>query len=108
MFEGLLLCNKLVITNRIEFLRLWIHEAHRIYSDRFLTNNDQDLFIKILNEKLAFYFDQVYHNVCQNREAPIYSDILRTDGIYAVKSRIFITKKKNIFFFNRKFLIMKN
>ncbi len=69
MFEGLLLCHKIIITNKVEFLRLWIHEAHRVYSDRFITNNDQELFIKILNEKLAFYFDQVYHNVCQNREA---------------------------------------
>jgi dynein heavy chain len=85
MFEGLLLCHKTIITNKIEFLRLWIHEAHRVYSDRFITNHDYELFIKILNEKLAFYFDQVYHNVCQNREAPIYSDIIRTDGIYEVK-----------------------
>ncbi|CAF0762898.1 unnamed protein product [Adineta steineri] len=82
MFEGLLLCHKIVITNKVEFLRLWIHEAHRVYSDRFLTTNDHDLFIKILSEKLALYFDQVYHNVCYNRETPIYSDIIRTDGIY--------------------------
>jgi len=91
MFEGLLLCNKTIITNKVEFLRLWIHEAHRVYSDRFITNNDQELFIKILNEKLAFYFDQVYHNVCQNREPPIYSDIIRTDGIYEVEQQ-FSTK----------------
>ncbi len=84
MFEGLLLCHIKVITNKVEFLRLWIHEAHRVYSDRFMTNNDHDLFIKILSEKLAFYFDQVYHNVCHNREAPIYSDIIRTDGVYEV------------------------
>ncbi|CAF3412182.1 unnamed protein product [Rotaria sp. Silwood1] len=82
MFEGLLLCHKTIITNKVEFLRLWIHEAHRVYSDRFMTNNDHELFIKILSEKLAFYFDQVYHNVCHNREAPIYSDIIRKDGVY--------------------------
>jgi dynein heavy chain len=85
MFEGLLLCHKTVVTNKVEFLRLWIHEAHRVYSDRLMTTNDQELFIKILSEKLAFYFDQVYHNVCHNREAPIYSDITRTDGIYEVR-----------------------
>jgi hypothetical protein len=85
MFEGLLLCHQTVITTKVEFLRLWIHEAHRVYSDRFQTNDDQELFIKILNDKLALYFDQVYHNVCQNREAPIYSDVLRIDGVYEVK-----------------------
>jgi len=84
MFEGLLLCHRTIITTKVEFIRLWIHEAHRVYADRFLTNDDQELFIKILNEKLALYFDQVYHNVCQNREAPIYSDVLRTDGVYEV------------------------
>lgn len=110
MFEGLLLCNKLIITNKIELLRLWIHEAHRVYSDRFLTNDDQELFIQILNEKLAIYFDQVYHNVCLNRETPIYTDIIRTDGIYEVRLRILSKLKiSTIFFlFNRKFVIMKN
>ncbi|CAF1493626.1 unnamed protein product [Rotaria magnacalcarata] len=82
MFEGLLLCNRTTITTKVEFLRLWIHEAHRVYSDRFMTNNDHELFIKILSEKLGFYFDQVYHNVCYNRETPIYSDIMRKDGLY--------------------------
>ena len=85
MFEGLLLCHPTIITTKVEFLRLWIHEAHRVYADRFLTTIDHELFIKILNEKLALYFDQVYHNVCHNREPPIYSDMLRTDGIYEVR-----------------------
>lgn len=85
MFEGLLLCHSQVITNKVELLRLWLHEAHRVYSDRFLTTNDQELFVKILDQKLAHYFDQVYHNVCHNREAPIYSDIMRTDGVYVVR-----------------------
>ena len=44
--------------------------------------------MKILNEKLGFYFDQVYHNVCQNRQPPIYSDLLRTDRIYEVVRKI--------------------
>ncbi|CAF4716798.1 unnamed protein product [Rotaria socialis] len=82
MFEGLLLCNRTTITTKVEFLRLWIHEAHRVYSDRFMTNSDHELFIKILSEKLGLYFDQVYHNVCYNRETPIYSDIMRKDGLY--------------------------
>lgn len=86
MFEGLLHSYKQVITSKVELLRLWLHEAHRVYSDRFISNDDHDLFVKILSDKLAFYFDQVYHNVCYNREAPIYSDILRTDGIYEVES----------------------
>ena len=88
MFEGLLLCHPHVITNKVELLRLWLHEAHRVYSDRFLTVNDQELFVKTLDEKLALYFDQVYHNVCYNREAPIYSDVMRTDGVYEVRASI--------------------
>ena len=47
MFEGLLLCHPIIITTKVEFVRLWIHEAHRVYADRFLTNDDQELFIKI-------------------------------------------------------------
>ena len=86
MFEGLFQTHKQVITNKVELLRLWLHEAHRVYSDRFISNDDHDLFVKILSEKLAFHFDQVYHNVCFNREAPIYSDVLRTDGVYEVDS----------------------
>lgn len=107
MFEGLLLCHRTIITTKVEFLRLWIHEAHRVYADRFLSSVDQELFIKILNEKLAFYFDQVYHNVCQNREAPIYSDMIRTDGIYEVRREHLVNKlMKSIE--NRKFVIMRN
>ena len=84
MFEGLRLCHTTVTTNKVDLLRLWIHEAHRVFSDRLITSDDQDFFVKILSDKLALYFDQVYHNVCHNREAPIYSDLIRTDGIYEV------------------------
>lgn len=85
MFEGLCQSHKQTITNKVELLRLWLHESHRVYSDRFVSMDDHDGFLKILNEKLGFYFDQVYHNVCFNRETPIYSDLLRNDGIYEVK-----------------------
>ncbi len=107
MFEGLLFCHKTIITNKVEFLRLWIHEAHRVYSDRFINNPDQELFIKLLNEKLAFYFDQVYHNVCQNRETPIYSDVMRSDGVYEVINE-FSNKIFQSFFKSRKFGMMRN
>ncbi|CAF0727175.1 unnamed protein product [Didymodactylos carnosus] len=83
MFEGLLLCSKQLITTKIQILRLWIHEAHRVYSDRFITVKDNEQFVQIiLQEKLAHYFDQVYHNVCPNREQPLFTDILRTDNLY--------------------------
>ena len=84
MFEGLLQIDKRVITTKVELLRLWLHEAHRTYSDRFLTSTDHEFFFKILTDKLAIYFDQVYHNVCHQREPPLYSDLLRTDDVYDV------------------------
>lgn len=88
MFDGLLRCHKQVITNKIQLLRLWIHEAHRVYSDRFITDSDHELFVKILTEKLGIYFDQVYHNICRQREPMVFSDILRADGVYEVKTKL--------------------
>lgn len=108
MFEGLLLCHKTVITNRVELLRLWIHEAHRVFSDRFITTNDHEMFVKILSDKLALYFDQVYHNVCYNRETPIYSDMITTNGIYEVVPRTQCKYSFSQSIHHRKFVIMKS
>ena len=44
----------------------------RVFSDRLNDTKDNEAFVTILSEKLAQYFDQTYHNICHNRQPPIF------------------------------------
>ena len=45
------------IMNSQDFIRLYIHECERTYSDKFINYNDVELFNKILQETLRKAFE---------------------------------------------------
>ncbi len=82
VFQGLLRCDKKIITTRPAFIRLWIHECFRVFSDRLIDDKDRESFIHILSENLGSIFDQTYHNICEKKIPPIFADFLNNDQIY--------------------------
>ena len=46
----------------------------RVFSDRLVDDKDREAFVGILTEKLANLFDQTYHNICQNKQPPIFGE----------------------------------
>jgi dynein heavy chain, axonemal len=82
VFQGLLRCDKRMHTSKATLLRLWIHECFRVFYDRLNEDKDTEAFINILSENLGTFFDQTYHNICPNKQQPIFADFMNVDQIY--------------------------
>ncbi len=82
VFQGLLRCDRKMTTTRPAFIRLWIHECFRVFSDRLIDDKDREAFIHILSENLGSIFDQTYHNICEKKIPPIFADFLNNDQVY--------------------------
>ena len=54
--------------------RLWVHECFRVFSDRLVGDKDHDTFLSLLSEKLGSHFDLTYHNLCPNKQAPLFGN----------------------------------
>lgn len=52
--------------------RLWIHECFRVFSDRLVDVHDNEAFIAMLSDRLGALFDQTYHNLCPNKQPPVF------------------------------------
>ncbi|XP_021360073.1 dynein heavy chain 2, axonemal-like isoform X4 [Mizuhopecten yessoensis] len=82
IFQGLLRAHKDYHDTKSNMTRLWIHECFRVFSDRLVEEKDHETFINILTEKLGTLFDQTYHNICPNKQPPIFGDYMNIDCVY--------------------------
>ena len=58
LFKGLLMSSPETIASSIQLLRLWAHEAYRVYADRLNDEKDVDLFKKSLIDTVKKCFDR--------------------------------------------------
>ena len=58
LFKGLLLSTPETVHSSLQIVRLWSHEAHRVYGDRLNEDKDIFLFRKIVTEILKKCFDR--------------------------------------------------
>ncbi|XP_078526452.1 dynein axonemal heavy chain 2 isoform X1 [Lissotriton helveticus] len=77
VFQGMLRANRDFHDTKAAITRLWIHECFRVFSDRLVNDSDMEIFIGILSEKLASLFDLTFHNICPNKQSPIFGDFIR-------------------------------
>uniref|UniRef100_A0A1I8HFN9 AAA domain-containing protein n=1 Tax=Macrostomum lignano TaxID=282301 RepID=A0A1I8HFN9_9PLAT len=82
VFQGMLRANKSFHDTRAAITRLWIHECFRVFADRLVDDNDKHAFVELLSEKLGVLFDQTFHNICPNKQPPIFGDYLNVDLVY--------------------------
>ena len=47
----------------------------RVFSDRLVEERDTETFVNIMTEKLGSLFDQTYHNICPNKQPPIFGEL---------------------------------
>lgn len=62
--------------------RLWIHENFRVFADRLVIDKDKIAFVELLSEKLGSLFDQTFHNICPNKQTPIFGDYMSATQTY--------------------------
>ena len=79
VFQGLLRAHKEYHDTKNAMARLWVHECFRVFSDRLVGDKDHETFISLLSEKLGILFDLTYHNLCPNKQPPIFGDFLKPD-----------------------------
>ncbi|XP_060775597.1 dynein axonemal heavy chain 2 [Neoarius graeffei] len=82
VFQGLLRCHKDFHDTKQNITRLWIHECFRVFSDRLVDQADLEAFVGLLSEKLGSLFDLTYHNICPNKQPPIFGDFLKDSRVY--------------------------
>ncbi|XP_052234681.1 dynein axonemal heavy chain 2-like isoform X14 [Dreissena polymorpha] len=93
VFQGLLRADKDFHDTRHAMTRLWIHECFRVFYDRLIDDHDKENFIQIITEKLGVLFDQTFHNICPNRQPPIFGDYYGTNNVYEDITNIVQLKK---------------
>ena len=51
----------------VSFLSLF-----RVFSDRLVDAGDHEAFVTMLSDKLGTMFDLTFHNLCPNKQPPIF------------------------------------
>ncbi|XP_014680873.1 PREDICTED: dynein heavy chain 2, axonemal-like [Priapulus caudatus] len=82
VFQGLLRAHKDFHDTKHSMTRLWIHECFRVFHDRLVDDRDSESFVAILSDKLGTMFDTTFHNVCPNKQPPIFGEYCNDNGIY--------------------------
>ncbi|KAM7377518.1 hypothetical protein PAMA_014021 [Pampus argenteus] len=82
VFQGLLRAHPDFHDTKNNITRLWIHECFRVFSDRLVDHSDMEAFLTLLAEKLGSLFDLTFHNICPNKQPPIFGDFLSESSVY--------------------------
>ncbi|XP_030382586.1 dynein heavy chain 2, axonemal, partial [Scaptodrosophila lebanonensis] len=82
VFQGLLRATPEILTKKNFFLRLWIHESFRIFSDRLVDDLDQSWFLNAINETLGKFFEVTFHSLCPSKLPPLFGDFSHPQGFY--------------------------
>ncbi|XP_065549706.1 dynein axonemal heavy chain 17 [Lathamus discolor] len=63
IFQGLLFSTPECLKSPVELVRLWLHEAERVYRDKLVDEKDQATFRKVLGDTCKKYFENLGEDV---------------------------------------------
>ncbi|XP_076257481.1 dynein beta chain, ciliary-like [Rhynchophorus ferrugineus] len=63
VFQGMLFSTGAAVPNQSAFIRLWMHEANRVYCDKLVERRDMDTFNKLIIESVKKGFEELDENV---------------------------------------------
>lgn len=55
---------------------MWLFFFFRVFSDRLIDAGDHEAFVALLSDKLGTMFDLTFHNLCPNKQPPIFGKSL--------------------------------
>eukprot|EP01138_Halocafeteria_seosinensis_P001392 gb/GECG01001428.1/.p1 GENE.gb/GECG01001428.1/~~gb/GECG01001428.1/.p1 ORF type:complete len:4689 (+),score=693.48 gb/GECG01001428.1/:1-14067(+) len=67
--QGLTLADPSIFDQPDKVLRLWSHESMRVLSDRFISFDDVNKFISLMDDQLTSVFEQYYNKLMEGRES---------------------------------------
>ncbi|KAM4714769.1 dynein axonemal heavy chain 2 [Anableps anableps] len=82
VFQGLLRAHPDYQDTQNDIIRLWIHECFRVFSDRLVNQSDMSIFLGLLEEKLASFFNLTFRSICPNKQPPIFGDFMSSSSTY--------------------------
>ncbi|VVD00553.1 unnamed protein product [Leptidea sinapis] len=82
IFQGLLRSNKDYQNTKPRFLRLWICESFRVFSDRLTEEKDREWFMGQMGDMLGKHFELTFHALCPTKSAPIFGHFLNPYEVY--------------------------
>ncbi|XP_043512192.1 dynein axonemal heavy chain 2 [Frieseomelitta varia] len=82
VFQGLLRSHKDYQFSRQTFLRLWVHEVFRVFSDRLVDEKDREWFVDQIGEQLGKHFELTFHNVCPEKRCPLFGSFMNAWDVY--------------------------
>ncbi|KAJ2950232.1 hypothetical protein O0L34_g11594 [Tuta absoluta] len=82
IFQGLLRSNKDYQNTRPRFLRLWVCECFRVFSDRLTDEKDRDWFMDHMGVMLGKHFELTFHALCPTKQSPIFGHFLNPYEVY--------------------------
>lgn len=53
---------------------LLIFFIFRVFADRLVDETDKESFVGLIGDKLGSLFDLTYHNLCPNKQPPIFGE----------------------------------
>ncbi|XP_050294546.1 dynein beta chain, ciliary-like [Anthonomus grandis grandis] len=62
IFQGMLFATGAAIQNQTTFIRLWMHEANRVYGDKLVERRDMDTYNKLVIESVKKGFEEIDEN----------------------------------------------
>ncbi|ERL83802.1 hypothetical protein D910_01050 [Dendroctonus ponderosae] len=62
IFQGMLFAHGPAISNQTAFIRLWMHEANRVYGDKLVEKRDMDTFNKLIIDSVKKGFEELDEN----------------------------------------------
>ena len=58
--------------NLFDLLSGFLLPKFRVFCDRLVDEKDRESFVAMLSENLGAHFDQTYHNICTNKQPPVF------------------------------------
>ncbi|CAH1258196.1 DNAH17 [Branchiostoma lanceolatum] len=59
IFQGILFAGPECIKTPLDFIRLWLHEANRVYGDKLVDEKDMEMFNKVAVDNVRKYFEDM-------------------------------------------------
>lgn len=80
VFQGILMIRPRKCTTADTFVRLWVHEAMRIFYDRLINNDDQQWFQKLMVELCSRYMKMPLSHEDLFSKPIVFADFIRPDA----------------------------
>eukprot|EP00924_Labyrinthula_sp_SR-Ha-C_P010247 snap_masked-scaffold_23-processed-gene-1.31-mRNA-1 protein AED:0.10 eAED:0.11 QI:0/-1/0/1/-1/1/1/0/4309 len=87
IYQGVVRADRGFVKDTLDLLRIWGHEASRVFHDRLVNNTDRRWFLDLLGNKIKEYFKKDWKNLCPANAVLLFADF--QDPTQLLENRIY-------------------